>query len=63
MSRLGRWADTDREFDLEFWRRLGPKARFEASWQMVKEYMAIRGIHGRQSRLQRSVERIERAGS
>jgi len=62
MTRLGRWKDTDRQFDLEFWRRLGSQARFAASWEMVKEYMALRGIHGRQSRLQRSVERIERAG-
>jgi hypothetical protein len=50
----------DGSFDLEFWRRVGAEGRFAAAWDMVGEAAAIRGEDGRQSRLQRSVLRVQR---
>jgi hypothetical protein len=52
--------NNDRSFDLEFWQQAGVAARFEAAWQMVLDMQTIRGEDGNQSRLQRSVENIER---
>jgi hypothetical protein len=52
--------NNDRSFDLEFWQQAGAAARFEAAWQMVLDMQTIRGEDGSQSRLQRSVENIER---
>ena len=50
----------DGSFDLEFWERIGAEGRFAAAWEMVCEAAAIRGKDGDQSRLQRSVLRVER---
>jgi len=60
MSRLVRVTEAGRTFDIEFWRRMGPEARLAAVWQMTKERLALKGIHGDQCRLDRSVERVER---
>lgn len=59
-ARLINIKDNDRSFDLEFWQQAGAEARFEAAWQMVLDMLTIRGEDGNQSRLQRSVENIER---
>jgi hypothetical protein len=59
-ARLIRIKDDDRSYDLEFWQQAGEQARFAAAWQMVLDMKAIRGEDGRQSRLQISVENIER---
>jgi hypothetical protein len=56
-ARLIRIKDDDRSYDLEFWQQAGEQARFAAAWQMVLDMKAIRGEDGRQSRLQRSVEK------
>ena len=50
----------ERAFDQRFWREQGPEARFAAAWEMVSEVRLIRGEDGRQPRLQRSVQRIQR---
>ena len=50
----------DGSFDLEFWRRVGAEGRFAAAWDMVTEAAAIRGEDAGQSRLQRSVLRVQR---
>ena len=60
MARLCKIAEQDRSFDREFWSKVGAEVRFAAAWEMVAEYMAIRGADGSKSRLQRSVARIER---
>jgi len=53
--------DSDRgEFDREFWHRAGPDMRFEAAWKMVSEAYLFKGQHAVESRLQRSVQHIER---
>jgi hypothetical protein len=50
----------ERAFDREFWQRVGHEGRFAASWDMVAEYDILRGNDAGQSRLQRSVVRLER---
>lgn len=52
--------EDDGSFDLEFWSRVGAEGRFAAAWEMVSEVAAVRGEHGDQPRLQRSVLRILR---
>ena len=52
--------NNDRSFDIEFWQQAGAEARFAAAWQMVKEYLIMRGKDESQFRLQRSVENIQR---
>ncbi|MFQ5824307.1 MAG: hypothetical protein ACE5JB_09655 [bacterium] len=60
MSRLIKRGEMDRSFDLEFWKKVGAQGRFAAAWQMVKEWLMIRGKDGSQSRLQRSAQNIQR---
>ena len=50
----------DGSFDREFWATVPPAARLELVWDMVLEFLSWRGLDGDQSRLQRSVCRIER---
>jgi len=59
-ARLVHINDNDRSFDQEFWQQAGAEAIFAAAWQMVLDMQAIRGEDGGQSRLQRSVENVER---
>lgn len=60
IERLVRRDEDDGSFDREFWRRLGHEARFAAAWEMTAEVNLIRGKDADESRLQRSVERIQR---
>jgi len=60
IARLINIKDDDRSFDLEFWQQAGATARFAAAWQMVLDMQTIRGEDEYQSRLQRSVENVER---
>ncbi len=48
------------EFNRRFWRRAGSNARFAAAWDMVKEYIKMKGKNARLLRLRRSVQNIER---
>ena len=60
MERLIRGVPDDGSFDREFWRRAGHEARFAAAWEMVQEVNLIRGRDADESRLQRSVEHLQR---
>jgi hypothetical protein len=60
MARLIKASEPDRSFDLLFWREVGPEGRFAAAWQMISEVHAIRGKDPGESRLQRSVQNIQR---
>jgi hypothetical protein len=61
MARVIKRGEADEgAFDREFWRRVGPEGRFAASWDMVAEVSALRDAYAGQSRLQRSVVRLER---
>ena len=65
MERLVRLEDADREFDLEFWDRVGCEGRFEAIVAMLCDSLKLGGNENREERnadpprLQRSVERVE----
>lgn len=48
-----------RSFDIEFWRKAGAQARFEAAWQMIGDSFKIRGGNVPKLRLRRSVQNIE----
>ena len=58
--RLVRQGAEEREFDDRFWRELGPVKRLEAVWDIVLEAAAWKGDDPGQSRLQRSLLRVER---
>jgi hypothetical protein len=60
MSRLVRGRAPGREFDIEFWQKLGPTRILEATWDLVVTAAAVRGIGEDQLRLQRSVTKLER---
>ena len=60
-ARLIRLSEDDGRFDREFWRAVPPARRLEQVWEMVEEFQAWRG-DASQSRLQRSVLRLERRG-
>ena len=51
------------KFDRQFWRLAGSHARFSAAWQMVKDYVKMRGKSERLLRLRKSVQNIERLPS
>jgi hypothetical protein len=48
-----------RRFDVEFWRRAGAQARFEAAWQMIGDSFKISGKNVPKLRLRRSIQNIE----
>jgi hypothetical protein len=52
--------DDDGAFDRTFWSADPPHQRLEILWDMTLEYLALQGQRGDQSRLQRSVCRVER---
>jgi len=47
-------------WDRWFWRRAGAAARFEATWEMVGEFLKMRGKSRDELRLKRSVQRVYR---
>jgi hypothetical protein len=60
MARLVKASDSDRAFDLLFWKEVGAEGKFAAAWQMVSEVNAFKGKDIGESRLQRSVQNIQR---
>jgi hypothetical protein len=56
----GRLEDAEPFPDLAYWQSQADDAKFVAAWEMVIEAHLIRGEDLRESRLQRSVERLER---
>jgi len=46
-------------FDIRFWRRAGAAARFEAAWDMVGEFLKMRGKSGNERRLQRTIQHVK----
>ena len=63
MARLIRRHDDDGSFDREFWRRVGYKGRWAAMWQMVKDYIVLRGGDEADLRFQRTVAKFQRRES
>jgi hypothetical protein len=60
MTRVVRGKFPGREFDVEFWQRLGDAKIAAAAWDLVLQAAAQRGINADQLRLQRSVVTIQR---
>ena len=60
MERRGKLTDLDRSFDLEFWQKQSPSARFEAAWELILHAWQVKGNDVRQLRLHRSVETFQR---
>ena len=48
------------EFDRKFWRQAGSHARFAAAYEILKDYMKMKGKDASSLRLRRSVQNIER---
>ncbi len=59
-ERLIRRGQDEAAFDREFWAAAGPEARFAAAWEMVVEAELFKGRHASESRLQRTVEHLQR---
>lgn len=55
------WEEAEK-FDRDFWRDAGAFARFAAMYQMVVDHDKLKGGLGDRSRLQRSVEKLQRRG-
>lgn len=60
MVRKVRTNEEDGSFDREFWAKQSPEQRFEAAWQCVLDWAAMKGVSERELRLQRSVVRVQR---
>lgn len=60
MERMGKLADLDRSFDIQFWQAQSPTARFQAAWELVVHAARIKGLDVHQLRLQRTVENFQR---
>jgi hypothetical protein len=55
MSRLVRQEDAGRDFDVEFWQKLGDEKIFAAAWDLVVTAASMRGASDDQLRLQRPI--------
>ncbi len=56
-----RITDDRRSFDICFWQSQGDRAIFEAVWEMLHDYLFIRGEDANELRLQRTVESFRKA--
>ena len=59
MERLIKIDKMDDDFDLKFWKMAGDKAKIEATWNMVVDYLKIRGVNGKKIRLRRDIQNIK----
>ncbi len=53
----------EEDFDADFWKKQGAEKKFAAAWEMISEVELFRGKHAGKSRLQRSVQHIQRRRS
>lgn len=59
-----RGSPEEKRFNIDFWRKVSPGDKLVAAWEMVGEIAWFKGqSHGSESRLQRSIERVERRRS
>jgi hypothetical protein len=57
-NKTGSYKEAER-FDIAFWRKAGPEARFAAMWECVKDFYKLKGKSGRKPRLQRFIQNIK----
>ncbi len=48
------------KFDRKFWRQAGSHARFSAAFEILKDYIKMKGKDASSLRLRRSIQNIER---
>jgi hypothetical protein len=60
MARLTRLEDSDRSFDIEFWRRQGDVAIFAAAWEMVVFAHKFKGRDVSELIFQGTLKKIQR---
>ena len=63
MVRKIRLGEDDGAFDREHWAGFTPEQKLEAVWQMTLDYLELKGLDASESRLDRTVCRLERRGS
>lgn len=51
----------DHSFDRYFWQEQGPKAIFDAAYDLIQDYLLIRSDDADKPRLQRAVESFQKA--
>lgn len=49
-------------FDIDFWQKQDPGARYRATWELVEHYAKRKGIDLNELRLQRFTENFIRSG-
>lgn len=60
-SKTCRGSSEEKQFNIDFWRSVSAGEKLIAAWEMVGEIAWFKGqLHGGESRLQRSIEHIER---
>lgn len=60
VERKGKLQDLDRSFDVKFWQSQSPKARFDATWELIVHAAKVKGRDVRQLRLQRLITNFQR---
>jgi hypothetical protein len=60
VERRGKIQELDRSFDLSFWQKQTPQARFSAAWELIVHASRVKGIDVHQLRLHRSIESFQR---
>ena len=60
VERKGKINELDKSFDLSFWQKQSPQARFSAAWELMVHSSRVKGIDVRQLRLHRSIETFQR---
>ena len=62
MERRGKLRNMDRSFGIEYWRRLGPRAIFAATRELLVEAEKRIGRPADELRLDRSAESVHKVG-
>ncbi len=52
--------EDDHSFDRHFWQEQGPKAIFDAAYDLIQDYLLIRGKDADKPGLQRTVESFQK---
>ena len=63
MARLVKREEANRDFDLEFWNKIGVQKKFEAAWEMICDLPNWKPSYVHQQRLRRSVASLKRRES
>lgn len=63
MMKFGKISEMDRSFDIEYWQNQGDAAILQAAAELIDFYLKSKGVAPDEFRLQRTVERFQRASS